>query len=55
MRFHHQRSVHGKQDSTENNDENKLNQQIDDVFNQSTKYDKQHRVFDDDGDFSTLA
>ena len=37
------------------NDPNTLNQKIDDVFNQSSNYEKQNRLLDDDGDFSTLA
>ena len=32
-----------------------LNQQIDNVFNQSSSYEKQDRFLDDSGDFSTLA
>jgi len=32
-----------------------LNQQIDNLFNQSSNYQKKKRLLDDDGDFSTLA
>ncbi|MEK9726572.1 MAG: M67 family metallopeptidase [Candidatus Margulisiibacteriota bacterium] len=37
------------------NNSETLNQKINDVFNQSTQYEKQQRLLDDDGDFSTLA
>lgn len=37
------------------NDASLLNQQIDNLFNQSSNYEKQKRLLDDDGDFSTLA
>ena len=37
------------------NDSNSLNQKINDVFNQQSNYEKQQRLLDDDGDFSTLA
>ena len=37
------------------NDSNTLNQKIYDVFNQNSSYEKQKRLLDDDGDFSTLA
>ena len=37
------------------NDASLLNQQIDNLFNQSSNYQKHKRLLDDDGDFSTLA
>ena len=37
------------------NDEDKLNKKIDDVFNQSPNYQKDRRLLDNNGDYSTLA